>query len=285
MVGKGAVIMNTKERKLNIILSLIVGLILLLHLIPIYYLLIATFKSGKELAEAPLALPKAISFDRYVVAFYDMQYPKAFKNTFLIAAGTVVLNLSLSTMAAYSLARYKTKLNSFIFMIFVAGMMIPVQMGLSSLYKLVSALKLVDNLLSVILINAAAGSITSIFLIKSFIASSIPYEIEESARIDGCSVFGIFFRIVVPLLKPVLATLSIIILLGAWNDYMNPLLFLHSRENNVILQELNRNIGQFSVDWTSMFPMLVLGILPLTIFYILLQNFIISGVTAGAVKG
>ncbi len=277
--------MNTKERKLNIILSLIVGLILLLHLIPIYYLLIATFKSGKELAEAPLALPKAISFDRYVVAFYDMQYPKAFKNTFLIAAGTVVLNLSLSTMAAYSLARYKTKLNSFIFMIFVAGMMIPVQMGLSSLYKLVSALKLVDNLLSVILINAAAGSITSIFLIKSFIASSIPYEIEESARIDGCSVFGIFFRIVVPLLKPVLATLSIIILLGAWNDYMNPLLFLHSRENNVILQELNRNIGQFSVDWTSMFPMLVLGILPLTIFYILLQNFIISGVTAGAVKG
>ncbi|MDY5730439.1 MAG: carbohydrate ABC transporter permease [Eubacteriales bacterium] len=277
--------MNTKERKLNIILSLIVGLILLLHLIPIYYLLIATFKSGKELAEAPLALPKAISFDRYVVAFYDMQYPKAFKNTFLIAAGTVVLNLSLSTMAAYSLARYKTKLNSFIFMIFVAGMMIPVQMGLSSLYKLVSALKLVDNLLSVILINAAAGSITSIFLIKSFIASSIPYEIEESARIDGCSIFGIFFRIVVPLLKPVLATLSIIILLGAWNDYMNPLLFLHSRENNVILQELNRNIGQFSVDWTSMFPMLVLGILPLTIFYILLQNFIISGVTAGAVKG
>lgn len=277
--------MNTKERKLNIIFSLIVGLILLLHLIPIYYLLIATFKSGKELAEAPLALPKAISFDRYVVAFYDMQYPKAFKNTFLIAAGTVVLNLSLSTMAAYSLARYKTKLNSFIFMIFVAGMMIPVQMGLSSLYKLVSALKLVDNLLSVILINAAAGSITSIFLIKSFIASSIPYEIEESARIDGCSIFGIFFRIVVPLLKPVLATLSIIILLGAWNDYMNPLLFLHSRENNVILQELNRNIGQFSVDWTSMFPMLVLGILPLTIFYILLQNFIISGVTAGAVKG
>lgn len=277
--------MNTKERKLNIILSLIVGLILLLHLIPIYYLLIATFKSGKELAEAPLALPKAISFDRYVVAFYDMQYPKAFKNTFLIAAGTVVLNLSLSTMAAYSLARYKTKLNSFIFMIFVAGMMIPVQMGLSSLYKLVSALKLVDNLLSVILINAAAGSITSIFLIKSFIASSIPYEIEESACIDGCSIFGIFFRIVVPLLKPVLATLSIIILLGAWNDYMNPLLFLHSRENNVILQELNRNIGQFSVDWTSMFPMLVLGILPLTIFYILLQNFIISGVTAGAVKG
>ena len=120
---------------------------------------------------------------------------------------------------------------------------------------------------------------------QCFVSSSIPYEIEESAVIDGCGVYGIFLRIVVPLLRPVLATLTIIILLGSWNDYMNPLLFLHSRSRHVILQELNRNMGQFSTDWTRMFPMLVLGILPLSIMYLLLQRYIISGVAAGAVKG
>ena len=148
-----------------------------------------------------------------------------------------------------------------------------------------SGLKLVDNLFSVVLINAAASTISSIFLIKSFIKSAIPVELEEAAKVDGCSVFGVFFRIVLPLLKPVLATVTIIVMLGTWNDYLNPSLFLQSRQNNVILQELYRNVGQFSTDWASMFPMLVLGILPLTIVYVLLQKFIISGVTQGSIKG
>lgn len=277
--------MQKNDKTVNVLISLLVGVFLIFYMVPIYYLIIATFKTPQQLAEAPLRLPESISLDRYIAAFESMQYPKAFKNTLFIAACTVILNLVVSTMAAYSLARHRTKLNNAIFMIFIAGMMIPVQMGLSSLYKLISTLNLVDNPFSVILINAAGGCISSIFLIKSFICSSIPYEIEESAVIDGCGVFGIFLRIVVPLLRPVLATLTIILLLGSWNDYMNPLLFLHSRSNHVILQELSRNLGQFSTDWTRMFPMLVLGILPLTIMYLLLQRFIISGVAAGAVKG
>lgn len=277
--------MNKNERTINVLISILVGLVLILFMVPIYYLLIATFKTPQQLAEAPLSLPRQLSFDRYAEAFHNMEYPKAFWNTLFIALSTVLINLTVSTMAAYSLARHQTRLNSAIFMIFIAGMMIPVQMGLSSLYKLVSSLKLVDSPFSVILINAAGGCISSIFLIKSFVSSSIPYEIEESAVIDGCGVYGIFLRIVVPLLRPVLATLTIIILLGSWNDYMNPLLFLHSRSRHVILQELNRNMGQFSTDWTRMFPMLVLGILPLSIMYLLLQRYIISGVAAGAVKG
>lgn len=284
-MGKQGELMNKHEKLVNIIITFGVGILLIAFMIPIYYLVIATFKSPQQLAVSPLSLPTSISFDRYVVAFHDMQYPKAFGNTLFIAVFTVIINLAISTMAAYSLARHKSKLNNFIFMVFIAGMMVPVQMGLSSLYKLISSLGLIDNHFSVILINSSTGCISSIFLIKSFVSTSIPYEIEESAVIDGCGIYGIFARIVLPLLSPVLATLTIIILLGSWNDYMNPLLFLHSRENNVILQELSRNMGQFSIDWTSMFPMLVLGILPLTIIYLLLQRHIISGVAAGAVKG
>ena len=277
--------MKAREMRRTLALSLIALALLVLFMLPVYYLVVSTFKSPAEMAAAPLALPTRLSFERYGKAFVDMQYPKAFFNTFFIAVFTVLLNLSASAMAGYSLARCDTRLNRAIFLFFVAGMMIPVQMGLSSLYKLISAMHLVDQPFSVIFINAASGCISSIFLIKSFVSSSIPREIEESATLDGCSIFGIFLHIVLPLLRPVLATLAIIILLGSWNDYMNPLLFLHSRERHVILQELSRNLGQFSNDWTSMFPMLVLGILPLTIVYILLQRFIISGVAAGSVKG
>ena len=110
-------------------------------------------------------------------------------------------------------------------------------------------------------------------------------ELEEAAAIDGCSVFKRFFLIVLPLLKPVISTVVIIVTLNVWNEFMTPLLFLQSRENDVILQEVTRNIGQFATDWTALFPMLMLGVAPLMIFYVFMQKYIIAGVAAGAVKG
>ncbi|WCM69201.1 ABC transporter permease subunit [Clostridium perfringens] len=94
-----------------------------------------------------------------------------------------------------------------------------------------------------------------------------------------------FFRVILPLLKPVISTVVIIVTLNVWNEFLTPLLFLQSRENGVILQEVSRNIGQFSTDWTALFPMLMLGVAPLMVFYIFMQKYIIGGVTTGAVKG
>lgn len=274
-----------KEKQINLFISLSILVILIFWLIPVYYMVVSTFKNGSEIALNPLGLPKNINFSGYIKAFKEMQFPKALWNTIFISFMSVLINLTVSTLAAYALARRKNKFNSFVYILFLAGMMIPVQVGLSSLYKLMSGLRLVNNPFSVILINASASTISSIFLIKSFISSSIPKEIEEAAIIDGCGVYGVFFHIVLPLLKPVLVTVAIIVMLGTWNDYLNPSLFLISREKNVILQEIYRNVGQFSTDWASLFPMLVLGILPLTIIYIFLQKFIISGVTKGSIKG
>ncbi len=274
-----------KEKTKNIFISIGIFLLVCVWMIPVYYMVVSTFKTGAEVASSPLALPSHWSFDAYVKSFVNMQYPKALFNTAFISIMTVFINVTVSTFAAYTLARRDNKVNRFIYMFFIVGMMVPVQMGLSSLYKIMSGLKLVDNLFSVILINSAASTISSIFLIKSFIKSAIPIELEEAAKVDGCSVFGVFFKIVLPLLKPVLATVTIIVMLGTWNDYLNPSLFLQSRENSVILQELYRNVGQFSTDWASLFPMLVLGILPLTIVYVFLQKYIINGVTQGSIKG
>lgn len=273
------------ENRHNIIISILIFFILCLWMLPVYYLVISTFKTGAEIAVSPLGLPNKIDFTGYIKAFINMEFPRALKNTLFITCMSVFLNLLVSVPAAYTLARRKGKLNNFIYLFFLMGMMIPVQMGLSSLYKIMSGLKLVNTPFSVILINASSSIISSIFLIKSFISTAIPKEIEESAKIDGCGVYEVLLRIVMPLLKPIVATVGIIVMLGTWNDYLNPSLFLQSREKGVILQEVSRNVGQFSTDWASMFPMLVLGILPLTIIYILMQKWIIGGVTSGSIKG
>ena len=158
-------------------------------------------------------------------------------------------------------------------------------MNIVSLYKIVKGFGLMNTLWSVILVDVAINTPQAVFLFKEFIESTIPKELEEAAAIDGCSVFKRFFLIVLPLLKPVISTVVIIVTLNVWNEFMTPLLFLQSRENDVILQEVTRNIGQFATDWTALFPMLMLGVAPLMIFYVFMQKYIIAGVAAGAVKG
>ena len=141
-----------------------------------------------------------------------------------------------------------------------------------------------NKLLSVIFVDIAINLPFAVFLFKSFV-STIPIELEEAARIDGAGVWRTFWTITFPLLKPTLATVAILNTLTIWNDFMGPLYFLQSREKDVILQEVYRNIGQFSTDWTSLFPMMVLGVLPLLVFYLAMQKFIIGGVMSGSVKG
>ena len=138
---------------------------------------------------------------------------------------------------------------------------------------------------AVILVNVAINTPQAVFLFKEFIEGTVPKELEDAAEIDGCTVFRKFFRVVLPLLTPVISTVVIIVTLNVWNEFMTPLLFLQSREKDVILQEVSRNIGQFATDWTALFPMLMLGVAPLMIFYVFMQKYIITGVAAGAVKG
>lgn len=179
----------------------------------------------------------------------------------------------------------KDKVGNAPFPFFLAGLIVPFQMNIVSLYKIVKSFHLMNSAFAVILVNVAINTPQGVFLFKEFIESTIPRELEEAAEIDGCSVGKKFFSIVLPLLKPVISTVVIIVTLNVWNEFMTPLLFLQSREKDVILQEVSRNIGQFSTDWTALFPMLMLGVAPLMIFYVFMQKYIIAGVAAGAVKG
>lgn len=253
--------------------------------IPVYYLIVTTFKTAQDATVNPLGLPEVWVFENYAKAWENMQYPRALGNTMFITATSVCLVVIFGAMAGYALARAKSAWGNRMFLFFLCGLMVPFQMNIISLYKIVKSLGLMNNVFAVILVNTAINLPQSIFLCKEFVSSTVPMELEEAADIDGISVFGKFFQIVLPLMKPVMSTTIIIVTLNVWNEFLTPTLFLQSRENDVLLQEVSRNIGQFSTDWTAMFPMLMLGVAPLMIFYVFMQKYIIGGVAAGAVKG
>ena len=269
----------------NLLKHMYLLVISVIVLTPIYYLIVTTFKTNAEAAESPMGLPTSWSLEPYVQAFEKMQYPRAFGNTLFITVFAVAGIVICSTMLGYVLnRREKNKMAQFVFLIILSGMMFPYQMSILGLYKLVRGMGLMNTLIGVALIDIAINLPFATFLMKSSV-SSIPMELEEAARIDGAGTFRVFGTVVLPLLKPMIATVVILNTLNVWNDFMGPLYFLQTREHNVILQEVYRNIGQFSTDWTSLFPMMVLGILPLLIFYLFMQKYIISGVMAGSVKG
>lgn len=284
MSGKIQTIPKRERRQLRITETLLIVLAVLWS-IPIYYLIVTTFKTAEEATNHPLALPETWVLQNYVTAWKNMQYPRALGNTLFITACSVVLIVLLGALAGYALARDRTKRGSRMFLVFLSGLMVPFQMNIISLYKIVKSLGLMNSVFAVILVNVAINLPQSIFLAKAFVSSTVPMELEEAADIDGIGVFGKFFRIVLPLMKPVMSTTTILVTLNVWNEFLTPLLFIQSREHDVILQEVSRNIGQFSTDWTAMFPMLMLGVAPLMIFYLFMQKYIISGVAAGAVKG
>lgn len=261
-----------------LVVTLIVGL-------PIYYLLVTTFKTPADVVAAPLALPSEWNFEGYIKAFNAMNYFQSLGNNLIITIVSVLLLVVFASMAAYAITRSKKRYLKTVSSIFLVGLIIPYQISIIPLYKLLGAFELINTHAAVILVDVFCGNLAmSIFLIRGFI-NTIPQELESAAAIDGCGTFQCFWRIVFPLLKPVISTIVILDTLSIWNDFLTPLLMLQSPEKQVLIQQVYRNIGPFSTDWTSLFTMLVLATLPLVIFYLFMQKKIIEGVAAGAIKG
>jgi raffinose/stachyose/melibiose transport system permease protein len=268
---------NTSLELIMIVLAAFVAL-------PIYYLFVTTFKNPQEASAYPLRLPTHIAFQQYVEAWNAMNFLNVFKNNLVITISAVILVVIVSAMAAFPLARRPHKLNKIVFFLILSGIMVPYQMAIIPLFRLMKAFHLIDSQFGVILIYTFVFMPLATFIFHGFIRT-IPGELEEAARIDGCGVWRTFWQITFPLLRPATATIIILVSLNIWNDFVFPLLFLQSRDKGTILLEVYRNVGQFSTDWTHMFPMLVLGILPMFIFYLVMQKQIIKGIASGSIKG
>ncbi|WP_078378837.1 carbohydrate ABC transporter permease [Sutcliffiella halmapala] len=275
--------MNQKYTKRTFLLE-IFGIVLgLIFLIPFYFVLINSVKSFSEILIDAAALPQEILFANYAKVWEIIQFPRAFWNSLLITVFSNIGIVVISSMAAWKMVRTPGKFSKILFILIVSAMVIPFQTVMIPLMKLGGTLGLINSIPGIVIMYFGFGVPLSLFLYHGFV-KTVPLEIEEAARIDGCSQFGVFWRIVFPLLKPITVTVIILNTLWIWNDYLLPLLVLQSAELRTIPLATSSFFAQYTKQWDMGLAALVLGISPVIIFFLFLQRHIIKGIAAGSVK-
>lgn len=251
--------------------------------IPIYYLVVSTFKTQDRIINNPLGLPTQFTLINYKRALATMHFFQNFSNSFIITSVSVVLIIVFGSMAAYAIARRKNKIMGFLNIYFLLGFLVPVQTTMLPLFITMKNLHLINTLQGMIFLHSN-GCVFAFFLYLGFIRT-LPPDLEEAAFMDGATVFRTFWQIVFPLLMPVTATLVIFNTMWIWNDFLLTYLFLSSTSKATLIMQVYNGIGQYMNDWSIMMPVLVLALAPMVIFYLFMQRYIIGGLTAGSLKG
>ncbi|MDD7370743.1 MAG: carbohydrate ABC transporter permease [Firmicutes bacterium] len=277
--------MNSNKRsKISYFGEIVMLGLCIIFFLPFYYLIVNTFKLAKDATVSPLSLPvKNFTLDLYREAFDTINFWSSFKNSIIITVVSVAIIVVIGSMAAYAIVRRKNKLTKVLFVYFLLGFMVPAQTTLIPLFNLMSSLHLQNSIPGMIVLYSSWCNF-ALFMYQGFLGG-IPKELEEAALIDGAGLWKMYWQIVFPLLKPVTTTIIIFDVMWIWNDFMMPYLFISSSENFTLIMEVYKGVGQFSNNWTVMLCTMVIVLIPVVIFYLLMQKHIIAGITSGAVKG
>lgn len=260
--------------------TIIIAVCAIFFIYPMLFVVINSFRPNADIIVNPTGLPLKPFFGNYVQAWAEMNFPKVFLNTLLVTVlgtGGIIL---FSAMCAYGLARSNTKISWILYGFFAFYLVIPFQIIMVPLGVLAADLHLM-SVPGLIPMYWGLGCPTAIFMFHGFI-KSVPKELEESAAIDGAGRFYIFFRIVFPLIKTIIATVAVIDALWIWNDYLLPMIV--AKQGTIQLAQMRFN-GQFMKDYGPMCASLTISSIPIILFYLSLQKYIIKGIAAGAVKG
>ena len=265
--------------------NLILAAGLILILLPLWLVLINSFKTLEEAGKNFFALPSGLNFANYQELFSNSNYWVFLKNSFVITVFSLALILIFIPSVSYAIARnYEKRYYKFVYFYLLMGLFIPSQVILLPVTKMMSQLKMMNHQ-GLILLYAAFSLTQGVFLFVNYIRG-LPYEIEESAQIDGCSVFQIYVKIVLPLAKPMLSTIVIMDTLWIWNYFMLPLLILNRSRDIWTLPLFQYNFKtEYSFNYPMAFTAYLLAMLPMLIIYCLGQKYIVKGLTAGSVKG
>lgn len=255
-----------------------------LFLFPIYILVLNSFKNTKGIFTDVIGFPNAATFTlvNYPNAFEALEYIRSFMNSLTITVIATVLILLISAMAAWVLVRYKTKTSKIIFFLFAASMLIPFQCVMLPLVGFASRIGIM-NPQGLIFMYMGFGSSMSIVMFHSFI-KNIPEELEEAATIDGCGSFRLFFSIVIPLMRTILITVAVLNVMWIWNDYLLPSLIINKPGWQTLPLKTYLFFGQFAKRWDLASAGLIMCIIPIIIFYLCCQKYIVKGITDGAIK-
>ncbi|KUP26333.1 carbohydrate ABC transporter permease [Paenibacillus sp. DMB5] len=277
--------MKTNNKTGKIILEIVLVLLSLLFLYPLFLTIINSFKSFSEVMTDVIALPQKLTFANYSYVWEFINYPRLFLNNFIITGLGLLGIVFVSSIAAYKLARTKTKWSGVIYFLCIMPMLIPFQSIMLTVLQTAKNLNLSESTWGLGLLYWGFGAPLAVFIYHGFV-KGIPLEIDESATIDGASGFRLFFSVIFPLLKSVTTTIVIIDVMWIWNDFLLPLLMVNgSPDTKTLTLAAYTFVGQYTSDWQYAMTAMVMAVLPSIIVFIFLQKYIVKGVVAGAVKG
>ncbi len=258
----------------------------LIALFPIVLVLFNAFKSRKAIFSQPLAPPNADTFSLigFDTVLTRSDFGLYFGNSLTVTLVTLFLVVFLGAMAAWALSEYSFKGNAVLAVYLAIGIMIPIRLGTVSILRLIVSLDLINTLAALILVYTAMGLPLSIFILSEFMRQ-IPKELKDSARCDGVGEYRIFFRIILPLVRPALATVAVFTMVPIWNDLWFPLILAPGDGTRTITLGVQQFVGQYVTDWNAVLASLTLAIIPVLILYAFFSRQLIAGLTQGAVKG
>ena len=257
---------------------------LIVVLFPLYILVINSFKDRHSIYTNTFGLPETWNFSNYTDVLASGDFLIYFKNSFIVVLLSLFIMLLISSMASYGLAKWRGKVSTVVYFFLIAGMMMPIKIASIRLLELMRTLELINTIWALIPIYVAMGIPIAIFILTEFIRQ-VPNELNEAAVIDGCGRFMILIKIIVPMLKPAIATVAIYNLVPFWNDLWFPLILISDESQKTLLLGVTRLFGQYQTDWSKVLAVLVLASLPVITLYLIMSRQFIKGMTAGAIKG
>ncbi|MBB3025578.1 carbohydrate ABC transporter permease [Trueperella pyogenes] len=267
-----------KKRLLSVVMLTVAAIMAF----PLYYIVVSTFKTQAEISQHPFALPQTWGLFNYLNVFSKIDIGRGFANTIIITTAAVFLQVLIGSLAAYGMILRKSWFTSFVGTLLLVAFTIPLQATLIPIYRMSAKLGTVNTVHGLVLIYLGSA-VFCYFLIVGYMRS-VPKELFEAARIDGASHWRIYYAIVLPLIRPILTTVVIFQTMATWNDFLWPNIMLSSTEKRtIVLQVFNAN-SQFSTNWPMFMTITVIALVPVFVFFLFTQRWIVAGLISGSVK-
>lgn len=272
---------NVRKIK-HVLLYILLTILAVIFLAPTVWTIISSFKSGSELFKWPPTLfPEKATLQNYIGAFQKGNFARFFANSAFVAIISTLLTVIINTMAGFAFAKYKFPFRGAIFMLFIATLMIPLEVIMIPIFQVVKGFNMFDSLWGIIIPPAATP--TGVFLARQYFYS-VPNELLEAARIDGAKERTIFIRLILPIAKPMMSVLAIFSFMWRWNDYMWPLVIIQDMKKYTVQLALANFNGQFSVDWSSLLAMATISMIPVLIVFLIFQKQFVKGMVVSGMK-
>lgn len=276
--------MNRGYFKRTLLPYSILSLWSILVILPIWVMVINSFKARLDIYSDPFGLPVIWDLSSYGTLFKSSHLLIYFSNSLIVTLVSITFILLFGSLASYSIANWKHRFSNWAYLFFIAGLLVPLRIGSINLIQLIKDLNLLNTYISLFPVYIAMGLPMAIFILTRFI-KEIPKELTEAALIDGATRFKVFTSIIIPLIRPALGTVAIINLVFIWNDLWFPLLFISRESQKTLILGVTRLFGQYQTDWSRVLAVLTLSSIPIMVLYLIMSKQFIKGLTAGSVKG